>query len=175
MVKPPVNTILLVGSPSTGKTAYVQRLMGIGFDEIVATRRSESHNRRVPRERNDNSISLHYIPIPDTDDVVRIIEMAGVIPIPQEYIGLIRKMVVFAAFDNEYSIHDITFHTNTYAYLNVPVHVIINKKDLLENASTDVHNAALVAGGVITAGGSAFASTHIISCKTDENVLPLPV
>jgi signal recognition particle receptor subunit beta len=160
MVNTPLQTILIVGNRTTGKTTYIQRIMGIDFYDIVDSRRRAFRNSVAPEP---DPVCLHYLPIPDSHDVVRVIELNHVSPIPPEYVDLIDKIIVFASFDNEYSIHDITFHANTYGFLDVPIHVVINKKDLLQNASPNIVNAVLAT--------ATLQSIHLISCKTDGNLL----
>lgn len=162
MVPPPLYTVLIVGNRSTGKTTYIHRIMGMKWDEI-----------EIEREQQEpDPVILYYLPIPDSDGIVRVIELnhvsatGGYTHVPSEYVGLINKIIVFAAFDNEYSIQDITFHTNTYSFIEAPIHAVINKKDLMENASTEIQNSAIAA--VSSMQMHMISSIHLISCKSDN-------
>jgi len=148
MVKSPLYTILVVGNHGTGKTSLISRNMGISHE-----------NWSLP---HDSGLKYYYLSI-DFDECVRVIEIKTLTTshpaIPDEYVNDIKKIVIVASFDNEYSIYDISYYMSLYSNLNAPFHVVVNKKD--------------IAGINIMLDTRGSDSTHIVSCKYDTNYVNL--
>lgn len=131
-------------------------------------------NEPIP---NTKGVDIYYIPFHNggnsgedngeegrDKEVVRVIELNSGFPdiarLPDEYRGIIDKVFIVAAFDNEYSVQDISYYRECYLYLGVPIHVIINKKDLRTSLNT-----CLISNDEF--------NIHIVSCKYDDNYLNL--
>lgn len=150
MVNSPLYTILVVGNNGTGKTSLISRNMGISHENWNLTHNSE--------------LVYYYIQVPNTVDCVRVIEikpMSTIHPsIPDEYVNDIKKIVIVASFDSEYSIYDISYYMNLYSNMNAAFHAVINKKDISSGL-----NIMLDTRGC--------ESIHTVSCKYDTNYVNL--
>jgi len=153
MTIPPTNTILIVGNRNTGKTTYIYRAMGEHYTPSI-------HNHP------DDDVSPMFVY--NINDSTRVIELndSCITLVPEQYVPFITKILVFGSYDDEHSLYDIRFHINNHLYLNVPIHVVINKKDLRDIASGSAIDC-------LNAIDTTRHSVHIISAKYDGNILDL--
>lgn len=152
MTIPPTNTILIVGNRETGKTTYIYRVMG----------------EDMPSNHNYSQDDTSPFSIYNIDNTTRVIELndSCITLVPEQYAPFITKILVFGAFDDEYSMYDVRFHINNHLYMDVPIEVVINKKDLREIASASSVD-------FLNSIDSTQHSIHFISAKYDGNILDL--
>lgn len=154
MTIPPTNTIVIVGNRETGKTTYIYRMLGEHYIPL------SSHNH----PEDDVSPLIVY----NIDESTRVIELndSCITLVPDQYVPFITKILVFGSFDDEHSLYDIRFHINNHLYLNVPIDIVINKKDLRNIASSSAIES-------LNAVDPSQHSLHYISAKYDGNILDL--
>jgi hypothetical protein len=165
-MKSPEQTILVVGNRNTGKTTLIYRNMGIFFSTPTL-----SQTQTLIPDPAQSGMDIYMIPRLD-GTYIRVIELnhgfpaadtaSGIARVPDEYRDLISKVIVVASFENEYSIHDIPYHISCYEYFQVPIHIVMNKKDLRTR-----ENIRFLAGLL----GDDESKIHIVSCKYDANFL----
>jgi len=154
MTIPPANNILIVGNRETGKTTYIYRVMGEVYSPLSV------HNY----PENDTSPLVVY----NINESTRVIELndSCITLVPDQYAPFITKILVFGSFDDEDSLYDVRFHVNNHVYLNVPIDIVINKKDLRDIASS----SAIESLNMID---TTQHTIHYISAKYDGNILDL--
>jgi signal recognition particle receptor subunit beta len=129
MTPPPTYTCLVIGNGRTGKTTYIHRIM----DEphIPISIGANGYNYIQPLD----SYTMYNV-----SEDTRVIELndSAITLTPDQYVPFITKILVFASVDDEHSIYDVQFHINNHLYLNIPIEIVINKKDLIfrESSST---------------------------------------
>jgi hypothetical protein len=140
MTIPPTHTILIIGNRYTGKTSYIQRIIAeydasTGAADTAGAAGDSSYNRQLDLESTHmNPLTIHNI-----NETIRVIELndSCITLTPDQYVPFITKIIVFAAFDDADSIFDIQFHINNHIYLNVPIEIVINKRDRRQFANPD--------------------------------------